>query len=173
MLCPCQSEKSFSDCCEPLLAGHAFAPTAEALMRSRYTAFTTADVPYLHRTLAPESRRDFDSVQTEKWARQAEWKGLKILSTKKGLASDKSGTVEFVATYEIDGQRLEHHEVSQFRKTEQGRWYFVSGEAHTHKDGEGHEPSQPQTVVRETPKIGRNDPCPCGSGKKHKKCCAA
>lgn len=30
---------------------------------------------------------------------------------------------------------------------------------------------QVKTVRRESPKTGRNDPCPCGSGKKYKKCC--
>lgn len=34
-------------------------------------------------------------------------------------------------------------------------------------------PSPPQTVKRDEPKVGRNDPCPCGSGKKYKKCCGS
>ncbi|HJZ13258.1 MAG TPA: SEC-C metal-binding domain-containing protein [Acidobacteriota bacterium] len=29
------------------------------------------------------------------------------------------------------------------------------------------------TAVRNGEKVGRNDPCPCGSGKKYKKCCGA
>ncbi|MGE0764675.1 MAG: SEC-C metal-binding domain-containing protein, partial [Bdellovibrionales bacterium] len=67
---------------------------------------------------------------------------------------------------------IEHHEVSEFRKTQHGQWLFVSGDAHTHKGGEGHHHhhEKQQTIQRETPKIGRNDPCHCGSGKKFKKC---
>jgi SEC-C motif-containing protein len=79
--------------------------------------------------------------------------------------------VEFIAIYEVDGQTIDHHEVSQFKKNDEGHWVFVDGESHTHKEGENPHQPKPQTVVRSTPKTGRNDPCPCGSGKKFKKCC--
>jgi len=174
MTCPCGSLKNFEQCCGPFLAGEALPDTAEKLMRSRYTAFTRADVPYLKKTLAPESRGDFDEKATEQWAAKAIWKGLQINATSKGGAGDKRGSVEFTATYALDGEGLEHHEVSQFRKDDRGQWYFVDGESHTHKEGEGHQHHvKPETVIRETPKIGRNDPCSCGSGKKYKKCCGA
>ena len=172
--CPCQSGESYSNCCEPFLTGAALPPTAEKLMRSRYTAFTLCDVGYIKKTLAPEAQRDFNSAATKKWAEEAEWRGLKILSTNKGTATDKKGTVEFIATYKQGDEVLDHHEVSQFRKTDNGQWLFVDGEAHTHKEGEEHHlHPKPQTVVREEPKVGRNDPCTCGSGKKYKKCCGA
>ncbi|AGH94567.1 YchJ family protein [Pseudobdellovibrio exovorus] len=173
MNCPCQSQQSFETCCQPFLTGSALPETAEKLMRSRYTAFTQADVAYLKKTLAPESRHDFDEAATRKWAETAKWKGLQILATVKGTAQDKKGTVEFIATYEADGEGLDHHEVSEFRKAENGQWLFVEGDGHTHAEGEGHHHhhEKPQTVQREAPKIGRNDPCTCGSGKKYKKCC--
>lgn len=172
MNCPCQSQKSFETCCKPFLTGEAMPETAEQLMRSRYTAFTKVDVEYLKKTLAPESRGDFDINSTKKWAEQAVWKGLQILSTDNGQATDKKGTVEFIATYQTEGQGLDHHEVAQFRKADNGQWLFVDGESHTHGEGEGHSHhhEKPVTVVREQPKIGRNDPCFCGSGKKYKKC---
>lgn len=174
MDCPCGSGESFEKCCEPFLKGKANPETAEKLMRSRYTAFTYKDIDYLKKTLAPESRGDFDAASTKQWAENAKWKGLKILSTQKGGPDDKKGSVEFVATYEMDGEALDHHEISQFRKSEGGQWFFVSGDSHTHKEGEGHHHyEKPQTVQRESPKIGRNDPCVCGSGKKYKKCCGA
>lgn len=162
-------------CCEPFLTGKQMPDTAEQLMRSRYTAFTCKDIDYLKKTLAPESREDFDAASTKKWAEAAKWKGLQILSTEKGTASDKKGKVEFIATYEAEGSALDHHEVAQFRKSDAGQWLFVEGESHTHKEGEGHQHNhdKPQTVVREAPKVGRNDPCVCGSGKKYKKCCGA
>lgn len=175
MKCPCGSGETFSQCCELFLSNQAMPETAEKLMRSRYTAFTQVDVDYLKKTLAPESRSDFDAASTKQWAQNAKWKGLKILSTQKGGAEDKKGTVEFIATYETDYENkresLDHHEVAQFRKTDSGQWLFVEGDSHTHKEGEGHQHEKPQTVVRELPKIGRNDVCACGSGKKYKKCC--
>ena len=172
MNCASGSTQKFEQCCKPFLAGEAMPQTAEQLMRSRYTAFTLVDVDYLKNTLAPESRHDFDAKSTKDWASQSKWKGLQILNVTKGSASDKKGTVEFVATFEQDGTGIEHHEVSQFRKADSGQWYFVDGESHTHKEGEGHQHhAKPETVVREEPKVGRNDPCICGSGKKYKKCC--
>lgn len=175
MSCPCQSGQNFENCCQPFLDGSRLPETAEKLMRSRYTAFTKADVGYLKKTLAPESRTDFDENATRKWAETAKWKGLQILATEKGGPEDKKGTVEFIATYEADGEGLDHHEVSNFRKADGGQWYFVDGDSHTHREGEGHHHhhEKPQTVQRESPKIGRNDPCTCGSGKKYKKCCGA
>ena len=170
--CPCGSNQIFGQCCGPLIKGEALPESAEKLMRSRYTAFTLADIDYLKKTLAPESRHDFSAKETRVWAEQAKWNGLKILSTQKGTANDKKGTVEFIASYEQGGEKIDHHEVSQFRKAENGQWYFVDGESHQHKDGEDpHHHHKPQTVQREAPKIGRNDPCTCGSGKKYKKCC--
>lgn len=169
-ICVCGSGLEYSKCCEPFLNGQARPDTAEKLMRSRYTAFTRADVKYLKETLAPESRKDFDAKSTETWAKDSRWKKLEIISTKKGMPEDSKGTVEFVATYEVNGEGIEHHEVSEFRKSKEGQWYFVDGEAHTHKEGQGHHHHHQETVVRAEPKIGRNDPCHCGSGKKFKKC---
>jgi SEC-C motif-containing protein len=173
MKCPCGSANNFENCCEPYLTNKSLPDTAEKLMRSRYTAFTQVNVEYLKKTLAPESRTDFDEASTKKWASEAKWKGLKIQELKNGTATDKKGTVEFTATYESEGQTLDHHEVSQFRKNDSGQWFFVDGDSHTHKEGEGHHHhhEKPQTVVRESAKIGRNDPCVCGSNKKYKKCC--
>jgi SEC-C motif-containing protein len=173
--CACGSGESFEKCCEPFLSGGILPQTAEKLMRSRYTAYTRGDIGYIKKTSAPEALKDFDLKAAKEWADSAEWKGLKILRTDKGGEPDKKGTVEFVATYRQNGQGFEHHEVSEFRKTDQGKWLFVEGESHTHEEGQGHDHHHHpvQTVVREAPKVGRNDPCPCGSGKKFKKCCGA
>lgn len=174
MKCSCDSDKTFAECCEPFLNGSAEPRTAEELMRSRYTAYVKHDIGYIKKTLTQESASDFDMAAAKKWAEEVEWKGLKILSTEKGGPSDRDGKVEFCASFVQEGEALEHHEVSTFRKTKQGAWRFVDGEAHTHRAGEGHDHhARPETVVRESPKVGRNDPCPCGSGKKFKKCCGA
>jgi len=167
-LCPCGTTLEYSKCCEPYLAGLQNAATPEILMRSRYTAYAKGNVEYLKSTLAPEVRHDFDEAESRTWAKQSEWLGLEVLSS-------KDNTVEFVAKYRYQGKVFEHHEVSKFRKTNE-RWYFVDGDSHAHEEGQGHhqhnhEPQAP--VVRESPKVGRNDPCSCGSGKKFKKCCGA
>jgi SEC-C motif-containing protein len=176
MNCFCGSNLTFNQCCEPIILGEKLAATAEQLMRARYSAYVQKDVLFLEKSLAPESRADFNREETKKWANSANWKELKILNTKKGQAEDKRGTVEFIATYEVNGELIDHHEVSEFKKNPQGQWFFVDGDGHTHKHGEGHHDhhnTAVETVRRESPKIGRNDPCSCGSGKKYKKCCGA
>ena len=172
MMCPCGSATELANCCEPFIQGKKLPETAEKLMRSRYTAYTLKDIAYIKKTLAPESQKDFDEKASKEWADKAEWKSLKVMDVKKGTASDTKGTVEFTATYKEAGKTLEHHEVSEFRKNDKGQWLFVDGHAHTHEEGQGHHHHhhKQETVVREGPKVGRNDPCPCGSGKKYKKC---
>jgi len=168
MLCPCGTNKEYSQCCEPYIEGKKPAPTPEALMRSRYAAYVKVATPYLRETLAPETRGDYNEAEVIEWSKQSEWLGLDILKA-------EGNTVEFVAKYKTQGKVLEHHEVSTFRK-DGGRWYFVDGESHVHEEGKGHEhhaAEAKQPLRRETPKVGRNDPCPCGSGKKSKKCCGA
>lgn len=159
-LCHCGSARPFAECCEPYLAGVRPAPTAEALMRSRYSAFVTANVGYLHDTVAPDQRHDFDHGETETWAKQSEWQGLEVKSADAGGEGDEVGTVEFIARYRYQGKAYAHHELGRFRR-EDGRWYYVDGHLN------------PKPATRQAPKVGRNDPCPCGSGKKHKKCCLA
>jgi SEC-C motif-containing protein len=164
MRCLCGSNRNFDECCGPFIGGEKNAPTAEALMRSRYTAYTRQDIDYIARTLAPEALAGFDAREAKAWAAEVDWRGLKSLSTEKGLARDTEGAVEFVATYRQQGATIAHHEFSRFRKTDAGEWRFVEGDTRTLKGAEAR---------REAPKVGRNDPCPCGSGKKHKKCCGA
>ncbi len=167
MKCPCDSNREFNKCCEPFLKAEAWPDTAEELMRSRYTAHVLADIPYIKKTLAPESQKDFDAEGTRKWAAESKWHGLKIHSTEAGGTSDKKAFVEFTAIYEQDGERVEHHERSRFRRNDAGHWLFVDAETPDFAK---------ETIVpitREAPKVGRNDPCPCGSGKKFKKCCEA
>ncbi len=162
MLCHCGSKKNFKSCCEPFLKGDDFPLTAESLMRSRYSAFVECDIPYLKKTLALESQSDFSEADTKKWATQSAWKGLEIISTEKGQAADQDGTVEFIASYALNGEDFKHHEVSTFKKDSDGHWVFVDGVS----------PESTKTpVVHQGPRVGRNDPCPCGSGKKYKKCC--
>jgi SEC-C motif domain protein len=156
--CLCGSDKLFSECCEPILNGTSTAPTAEALMRARYSAYATANIDFVARTSHSSTRADFDRESARKWAEQSQWHGLEIINVIDGKENDDKGSVEFIATYSQKDEKIEHHEVATFRK-EDGVWTFVDGRM-------SHQPFR-----RDQPKIGRNDPCPCGSGKKYKKCC--
>lgn len=172
-MCPCGSKTSYESCCEPIINGK-LPDTPEQLMRSRYAAYVKSELDYIKRTCAPETLKDYDDEGVKTWSKQSKWLGLEINSTEKGGPDDKKGKVEFTAKYELNGKVLEHHEVSDFRRDEKGRWLFVDGDSHVHQEGQGHHHHKKQeTVVRDGPKIGRNDPCSCGSGKKFKKCCGA
>jgi SEC-C motif-containing protein len=156
--CPCTSGRAFSACCEPYVTGRAQAPTAEALMRARYTSYATGRIDFVEKTHAPESRADFDRKASEKWAKESQWKGLSVVAVKGGGADDADGVVHFVARFATGGQDYEHREIATFRK-ERDTWWFVDGKS-----------PKPETFVRSGPEVGRNDPCHCGSGKKFKKC---
>ena len=153
-ICPCNPEKEFEQCCGPYLAGDKDVPTAEALMRSRYSAYTKEDYDYVvstcHSSSRPE-REEFNDMAGVDWA------GLEVLRTEAGGVDDDKGVVEFVACYNSAGATYNHHEISNFVK-EDGKWYYV--------DGDLIGPQQARSL-----KVGRNEPCPCGSGKKYKKCC--
>ena len=158
--CPCGTEKTFTACCEPVITGKAPAKTAEALMRARYTSYVKANIAFLEKTLAPEGRADFDRAASEKWAKGSTWKGLRINFLKDGGPEDETGVVNFTAAFAQGEHDYEHREIATFRK-EKGAWVFVDGKS-----------PKPETAVNTGPDVGRNDPCPCGSKKKFKKCCA-
>ena len=130
-------------------------------MRSRYAAFATQHIDYLVSTHHSDTRTEVNRGDIERFSRDSVWLGMEILSTEQGQAGDDQGWVEFRARYRDDRGERHHHELSLFRR-DKGRWFFHS--AHAPKG----------TTLRHTqPKVGRNEPCPCGSGKKHKKCCGA
>jgi SEC-C motif-containing protein len=128
-------------------------------MRSRYAAFATGAVEYIGHTVAPEKHKEFDEKGVREWSQKSEWQGLEIKATEAGGENDTTGIVEFIAHYSINGTDHDHHERAEFRK-EKGQWYFVDGTL-----------VDQRPFHRPEPKVGRNDPCSCGSGKKYKKCC--
>ena len=158
MSCPCGTGKEYSSCCEPLHKGTLKAETAEQLMRSRYSAFAKHEIDYVIATQDSASRGELNRNEIEVWSKESEWKKIEIVSTEDGLKADETGKVEFKATYIVGDKEVIHHEKSSFKK-EDGDWFFVEGEVLRDQ------------VKRAGPKVGRNDPCPCGSGKKFKKCC--
>jgi SEC-C motif-containing protein len=159
--CPCGSQKTLAACCLPVIRGERMAETAVELLRARYTAFVCGEVDFILSSHYSRTRHRVKRKDIEAWSKGSEWLGLEILEVEKGGPTDTSGTIVFRASYRSKGELNDHRERSQFQK-EDGEWRFVDGEQLKHSP-----------IRRETPKIGRNDPCPCGSGKKYKKCCGA
>ncbi len=145
MECYCGSKKPFSACCEPFLEGKALPETPEELMRSRYSAYVVGNGAYIVATSVKENRYGEDVALIEEYAQSVEWLRLEVV-----VAKEK--TVEFKAYYkDAEGIKVQH-ERSNF-VFEEGMWLYQDGKIFNSK-------------------IERNDPCPCGSGKKYKKCCA-
>ncbi|WP_336502376.1 YchJ family protein [Microbacterium paraoxydans] len=119
--CPCASGDTFAACCGALLDG-APAPTAERLMRSRYTAFVREDGPYLLRTWHPDTRPEAITFEAD-----LEWRRLVIVDRVAGGPFDTVGVVEFEAFWRQDGTRGSLHERSRFVR-EDRMWFYVDGE---------------------------------------------
>jgi len=116
--CPCGSGLAYARCCGPWHLGAA-APTAEALMRSRYSAYVRGDDAYLLATWHASTRPaalDGDPVR---------WLGLDV--KRHATTGDDRATVEFVARFRAGGRGHRLHETSRFRR-EEGRWYYVDGD---------------------------------------------
>ncbi|MET9580048.1 YchJ family protein [Streptomyces massasporeus] len=116
--CPCGLPQPYDACCGRFHSGGTAAPTAEALMRSRYCAFVKGDVAYLLRTWHPRTRPG--RLELDPGMR---WTGLEVLGTSGGSAFHTTGTVEFRASYR--GGSL--HELSRFERVD-GAWVYVDGE---------------------------------------------
>lgn len=158
-LCLCGSALEAENCCLPIIEGKALAKSPEALMRARYTAHASKQYDFLTSSTHPEFRDEVNPKEIEEWSSMMEWKSLEVLSTKDGGPEDLTGEVSFCAHYTVRDFPQELREDAFFRK-EGDTWYYVEGTVYAK-----------EPVRREGPKIGRNDPCLCGSGKKYKKCC--
>ncbi len=152
--CLCGSSLSYQQCCELLHTEQTHALTAEALMRSRFTAYAMHNGTYLLNSWDPSTRpEDIDFSKDT-----GEWTELNIISTKKGGAKDSKGIVEFKAHFTLDGEPRIMSEISRFVK-KQGRWFYLDGKVKSINSTEG------------AFNQGLNAPCSCGSGKKFKRCC--
>ena len=126
--CPCCSGKEYSVCCEPFHLGKKTVPTAEEMMRSRYSAYAEVNIDYIVDTMLPDEE-DPEKYKTgiQKWAEDSTWEKLEILDTQDGGANDDKGFVEFKAYYSIEGKQQIHHELAYFEKKDSEKWIFVSG----------------------------------------------
>lgn len=145
---------AYEECCGLYHSGKHHALTAEALMRSRFTAFAMCNETYILDT--------WDSAHRPPKVKFPEpavtWTHLEILARKKGESKDTKGMVEFKAYYQLNNEEYVVNEISRFRK-QQERWYYLDGVV--------------RSIVKagQQPHSGKNAPCPCGSGKKFKRCC--
>ena len=121
MNCPCCSGKLYENCCKPFNTGEKPAPTAETLMRSRFSAFAIPNGEYLMKTTLPTKRKFHNKKDLQEWGEINEWTKLEILKS-------TLNQVEFKAYYnDENGKPQIHHEFSLFQK-ENDRWHYVSGE---------------------------------------------
>ena len=145
--CPCGSGIALDDCCGKWHQGQP-APSAERLMRSRYSAYTLGLIDYLVATTLPAQQAALDRDSMRAWSLGSTWLGLEVEGSE---LIDTHAFVTFTARWHDGDGEHRHRERSAFVQ-QAGRWYFI-------------DPTVPL-------KAGRNDPCPGGSGQKFKKCCA-
>jgi SEC-C motif-containing protein len=119
--CYCGLDKTFEDCCEPIVKGIQKAITAESLMRSRYSSYATHQVDYLLATTHISERKYHSKLEIQNWATSNQWLQLEIIAV-------TEDTVEFKAYY-LDNklQKQIHHERSNF-KIENGSWFYIDGD---------------------------------------------
>lgn len=122
MRCACRSRRTYAACCGPYLAGEANAPTAEALMRSRFTGYAIGAMDYVARTWHPSTRPSDLSVDPK-----TTWVALQIVETAAGGERDDTGTVHFRASFRTPTGRNVLEEVSRFTRLN-GAWVYVDGE---------------------------------------------
>jgi len=149
--CPCGSGDPLSECCGRYHGGLP-APSAERLMRSRYSAYVLGLVDYLKATTLPAQQQALDVQSMKDWSATSTWLGLEVEDSQLIGGQPEHARVMFTARWHDSAGQHAQHERSAFVQND-GRWYFI-------------DPTVPL-------KAGRNDPCPCGSGQKFKKCCAA
>lgn len=123
-LCPCGSGLQYSSCCGLYIEGGISVSKPEALMRSRYTAYTMAKIAYIKKTMRGKALSGFQTGEAKRWARRVEWVGLRVVNV---VPEDgNKGFVEFIASFRDGGVSRSIHEMSEFWRVE-GVWYYVDG----------------------------------------------
>ena len=121
--CPCGSQKNYIECCGVFIEGKKKPLTPEALMRSRYVAYTQANMTYIAKTMKSPASDHFDAKLSGKWAKKVEWLGLEV---KASSFQNTKGFVEFIAHFKENKKSAFIHERSEFH-CENGIWYYVDG----------------------------------------------
>lgn len=147
--CDCGSGTPYDQCCGPLLSNKTQAKNPEQLMRSRYTAFVREESAYLMRTWHSRTRPQYLNFEDH----PVVWIGLQVHRAEINSSDNNSGIVEFTTHYLENNLLCTLTEISTFLK-EDDRWFYLKGDSELKRS-----------------KLERNKPCPCGSGKKFKRCC--
>lgn len=157
-MCICGKVEDYNHCCGRFISKRENAQTPEELMRSRFTAFSLGEVDYILDTeqLAKPNKKS-DLIE---WCDQITYTKLDVLSSS---FKDDKGNVHFKAYYRDGMEQVILEENSDFIKSG-NKWYYVSGNATT-------KVVDAMSTISSSRKMGRNEPCWCGSGKKFKKCC--
>ena len=156
--CPCGSGQLFEACCEPIHRGAKAPATAEQLMRARFTAHVAHDFKFLHDTYRPTAGKPYAAEDGEP---AITWTRLEVHGHEVAADNPDKAWVDFSAYGTEAGVEKVLHEKAEFLRVD-GRWLYTR-EARL----------GPAPFKSAAPKVGRNDPCPCGSGKKYKHCCLA
>jgi SEC-C motif-containing protein len=117
MLCPCCSEKTYENCCKPLIMGTQKAKSAQSMMRSRYTAYTQSNIDYIVKTMRGKPLQGYNKKEAKRWTENAQWQKLEIISS-------SETEVEFKAHFLWDNEPHTIHEHSLF-KFNKGQWYYI------------------------------------------------
>lgn len=122
--CPCGSQLQYANCCGLYIKNKMNAPSPETLMRSRYTAYTQANIDYIEKTMMGPAAKNFNRESAKQWAETVKWQRLKVISAPKTINDE--GFVEFKAYYKVQGRSHVLHEISEFHKVD-GQWFYVDG----------------------------------------------
>ncbi len=151
--CPCGAGRDETQCCKLYIEGKALPSTPEALMRSRYTAYTLANIDYIKKTMRGKAMVGFHEEEARRWAKRIDWIKLHVLQVEQEVPN--RGFVEFEAVF-VEGTKLKSiHEKSEFI-CEQGQWLYVGG---SHMES---------SFIEQI--VSRSSKCPCGSPRKFKNC---
>jgi len=147
-VCPCGSEKSYPTCCGIFHQGLKLPPTAEALMRSRYSAFALNNLSYIKNTMQGKAAQRFSEDDSNENQNRHHLLGLEVIRQIVDKKNPNHAFVEFRALHQFNDTFSVIQELSEFLRQD-GKWFYVDGKIQ---------------------KSSVNDPCPCHSGKKFKKC---
>lgn len=124
--CPCGSKKDYLSCCGLYIDQKIPAPTPEALMRARYTAYTLANMDYIKRTMSGKALSVYDEKAAMQWAKTVKWRCLKVMEAMPVQGADTEGFVAFKAVYNEAGVNKTLHERSLFHKIKD-QWFYIDG----------------------------------------------
>jgi SEC-C motif-containing protein len=122
--CQCGTGRAYLNCCGKFISGDFQPTTPEELMRSRYTAYTQANIPYIAKTMRSPAADNFDGDNAYAWAKAVKWSRLEVL---KISLNSSIGFVEFRAYFYENNQKRVIHENSEFHLID-GIWFYINGD---------------------------------------------